>query len=219
MKPLLLFFSICAASLTAESLGIDDWPNWRGPIFNGSTNASHPLPHYFDKSKGVKWKAQLPGPSAATPIVVGENVFVSSIAIDSSASSPAKGDLMALCFNRDDGALVWSHNAGSGYRPSGDGFDYKLDSRSNYASPSPVTDGTRVIYFFGNGDLVSYLMNGSEEWRRNIQKDYGDFCFQWTFSSSPTLHRGNFIFPFFNETNSTWKGNRRCEIFLLCMDP
>ena len=125
MKPLLLFFSICAASLTAESLGIDDWPNWRGPIFNGSTNASHPLPHYFDKSKGVKWKAQLPGPSAATPIVVGENVFVSSIAIDSSASSPAKGDLMALCFNRDDGALVWSHNAGSGYRPSGDGFDYQ----------------------------------------------------------------------------------------------
>ena len=61
---------------------------------------------------------------------------------------------------------------------------------------------------FGNGDLVSYLMNGSEEWRRNIQKDYGDFCFQWTFSSSPTLHEGNSFFPFFKETNRHMEGEK-----------
>ena len=53
--------------------------------------------------------------------------------------------------------------------------------------------------------LVSYLMDGTEEWRRNIQKDYGDFCFQWTFSSTPTLFgKVNFTFPFCNEMNSTW---------------
>jgi outer membrane protein assembly factor BamB len=111
--------------------------------------------------------------------------------------------LLAFCFNRESGELLWKKNAGSGYRPGkGDGFDYQLDSRSNYASPSPVTDGQRVIFFFGNGDLVSYLMDGSEEWRRNIQKDYGDFCFQWTFSSTPTLYMEvNSISPFCKEIN------------------
>ena len=128
--------------------------------------------------------------------------------------NPGRGELLALCLNRDSGKLIWENNAGSGYRPgNNDGFDYQLDSRSNYASPSPVTDGNRVIYFFGNGDFVSYLMNGSEEWRRNIQKDYGDFCFQWTFSSSPTLHEGKLLSPRSSKRRTgTWKGKRWSEI-------
>ena len=54
-----------------------------------------------------------------------------------------------FCFNRESGKLMWRNNAGSGYRPGeGDGFDYQLDSRSNYASPSPVTDGEQGNLFF-----------------------------------------------------------------------
>jgi hypothetical protein len=106
------------------------------------------------------------------------------------------GELLAMCYDRQTGDLNWKRKAGSGYRPGNqDGFDYQLDSRSNYASPSPVTDGKRVVFFYGNGDLVSYLINGSEEWRRNIQQDYGDFCFQWTFSSSPTLFKNKLYLP------------------------
>ena len=67
--------------------------------------------------------------------------------------------------------------------------------------------GTGLSIFFGNGDLVSYLMNGSEEWRRNIQKDYGDFCFQWTFSSSPTLYQGETLSSRSSTRRAdTWKG-------------
>jgi len=44
-----------------------------------------------------------------------------------------------------------------------------------------------VVFFYGNGDLICFDMNGSRQWRRNIQDDYGPFAFLWTFGSSPTL--------------------------------
>ena len=211
----LLFLNLsllCSVSFAQE------WNNWRGPNYNGSSDTKESLPTKFDSNTNIKWKYDLPGPSAGTPIINDQFVFISSIKVSDEKSG--KGELLALCLNRDSGKLIWENNAGSGYRPgNNDGFDYQLDSRSNYASPSPVTDGTRVIYFFGNGDLVSYLMNGSEEWRRNIQKDYGDFCFQWTFSSSPTLHKGKLFLPVLQRDEQTHgRGKEGAKSFLLCMD-
>lgn len=211
----LLFLNV---SLLCSFSFAQEWNNWRGPNYNGSSNTKESLPTKFDSTTNIKWKYDLPGPSAGTPIVNDQLVFVSSIKINDEKSG--KGDLLALCLNRDSGRLIWKNYAGSGYRPgNNDGFDYQLDSRSNYASPSPVTDGTRVIYFFGNGDLVSYSMNGSEEWRRNIQEDYGDFCFQWTFSSSPTLHNGKLFLPVLQRDEQTHgRGKDGAKSFLLCMN-
>jgi len=196
-----------------------NWNNWRGPNFNGSSNTTQSLPIKFDSNTLVKWEFELPGPSAGTPIVNGNFVFVSSIKVNDESSG--KGDLLAFCFERESGKLLWRRNAGSGYRPGGeDGFDYQLDSRSNYASPSPVTDGERVIFFFGNGDLVSYLLDGSEEWRRNIQEDYGDFCFQWTFSSSPTLFEKKLYLPVLQrDQQAHGRGNASAKSYILCMNP
>ena len=139
--PVILFHFCIAAQ---------EWPNWRGPNYNGSSDSTGGLPVHFDAEKNVKWKFDLPGPSAATPIIYGNNVFISSIQITDKSSG--KGKLLALCFNRQTGKLLWSKDAGSGYRPGNrDGFDFQLDSRSNYASPSPVTDGKRVIFFYEMG--------------------------------------------------------------------
>ena len=200
-------------------LNAQNWSNWRGPNYNGSSSTSDSLPAKFDIETGVKWKFTLPGPSACTPIISGQFVFVSSIKITDESSG--KGELLALCFNRQTGELIWQKNAGSGYRPgNNDGFDYQLDSRSNYASPSQVTDGKRVVFFFGNGDLVSYRYDGSEEWRRNIQQDYGDFCFQWTFSSTPTLHKGKLYLPVLQRNEPAHgRGKDGAKSFILCMDP
>src|SRR5256885_13488433 len=54
----------------------ENWPHWRGPNFNGSTTEKN-LPATFSKTEHVKWFAELPGPSAATPVVWGRHVFVS----------------------------------------------------------------------------------------------------------------------------------------------
>ncbi|HAW97068.1 MAG TPA: hypothetical protein DCX67_00890 [Opitutae bacterium] len=214
-------FSLSASKSRASGPEPGNWMNWRGPLHNGSSSGKQRLPVKFDGKKRFKWKASLPGASAATPIIYNDCVFVSSIEDAKDSEKKGAGNLLALCFDREKGTLLWKRNAGSGYRPgAGDGSATQLHSRSNYASPSAVTDGKRVIFFFGNGDLVSFSLSGKEEWRRNLQKDYGDFCFQWTFSASPTLHDGRLYLPILQRDESVHgRGKPNSPSYLLCMDP
>ncbi len=201
-----------ALLLTAAAATAADWPNWRGPAFNGSTDEVG-LPVQFSPKEGVRWSVELPGPSAATPIVWGDSVFVSS-------TDPKAKKLLAICVDRKTGQVKWQQEAGSGYRPAGMGDPIALDHRSNYASPSPVTDGKRVVYFYGNGDLVAFDFTGKKLWARNLQQDYGDFCFGWTFSSSPQLFDGRLYFQVLQRDLAvSGRGKDGSQSYLLAMDP
>ncbi|MEM7200909.1 MAG: PQQ-binding-like beta-propeller repeat protein [Planctomycetota bacterium] len=177
-----------------------DWPHWRGPHYDGSTTASD-LPLEFDQERGVRWRAALPGPAASTPIVVGDRIYLTSV-------DDEREVLVALCLDRTNGKVRWSRDAGSGYGADG-GSRVRGGRRSNYASPSPTTDGERVVFFFGNGDLVAYDVEGEPLWQRNIQADYGDFAFQWTFSASPTLWEDKVFLPVLQRDQPVGGGRRR----------
>jgi outer membrane protein assembly factor BamB len=182
-----------------------NWAQWRGPSFNGSTVETN-LPSSWSKTKNVTWKTALPGESAATPIVWDDKVFLSST--DKEAET-----LLAMCFDRTNGKLLWSHNINEGLR---------RDSRSDYSSPSPATDGKVVVFFYGNGDLVTFDLEGQKLWSRNIQKEEGDFAFQWTFSSSPLLYEGKLYLQVLQrDTPVHGKGfkDRANESYLLAMSP
>jgi outer membrane protein assembly factor BamB len=190
-----------------------NWPNWRGPNHDGSAPNAPSLPAKFGKNENVKWAAKLPGPSAATPIIWKDKVFVSSV-------GESDGSLLAMALDRNTGKVLWKDKAGSGYQPGGDGESWRLDNRSNYSAPSPVTDGKHVIFFYGNGDLVGYTPEGKRLWARNIQKDYGDFTFQWTFSSSPTLYEENLYLQILQRNEIVHgRGKEGAESFLLNIDP
>jgi outer membrane protein assembly factor BamB len=209
IRPILL---TAVLALACSSLNAADWAHWRGPNFNGTGDATD-LPTDFSKTKHVKWTADMAGPSAATPIVWQDKVFTT-------AADAKSGQLLAICLDRASGKVVWSHNASSGYKAGGAGTATKLDSKSTYASPSPVTDGQRVVFFYGNGDLVTYSMDGKKLWTRNLQKDYGDFTFQWTFSASPTLLNGKIYMQILQRDEVTHgRGKQGQESFLLCVNP
>lgn len=189
-----------------------NWPNWRGPAYNGSSPVTG-LPVAFSPQQGVRWVADLPGPSAATPVIWGDYVFVSS-------TDPKAQQLVALCLDRRTGKVRWRQNAGSGYQPAGQGSRLQLDERSTYSAPSPVTDGRRVVFFFGNGDLVCFSTAGKRIWARNLQRDYGDFAFQWTFSSSPLLYEGRLYMQILQRNQPVGpRGRPNAESFLLALDP
>ncbi|MHC4811689.1 MAG: outer membrane protein assembly factor BamB family protein [Planctomycetota bacterium] len=196
MLPRLLVALTITAAVTATAAA-QDWPNWRGPNHNGSTEAEG-LPEKFSLRRHIRWKARLPGPGASTPIVVGERIFLTSVDTE-------RERLVALCLNRTDGEVLWQKDAGSGY-VAGRGSRTARDRMATYASPSPATDGERVVFFFGNGDLVAYDLEGEELWRRNIQKDYGNFAFQWTFSASPTMWEGKVFLPVLQRDEPVGRG-------------
>jgi outer membrane protein assembly factor BamB len=192
-------------ALTSARAANANWPHWRGPAFDGSSPETG-LPATFSKTEGLAWSVLLPGPAAATPIVWNDRVFISSVDAD-------KGTLVALCFDRQTGKKRWAQEVASGTRK---------DDRSNYASSSPVTDGHRVIFFYGNGDLVAFDLDGQKLWARNLQKDYGSFAFLWTFSASPTLW-GDKLFLQVLQRNVPVHGRGRedgpNDSYLLALDP
>lgn len=193
------------ASWSMPAILAQDWPHWRGPTFNGAAPEQR-LPDKFSRTEGLAWSAPMPGPSAATPVIWGEKVFVSS-------TDAASRSLLAIALDRKSGKELWRQKVADGDR---------RDDRSNYASPSPLTDSALVWFFYGQGDLVAFTVDGKEVWRRNLQKDFGDFAFQWTFSASPTLHDGRLYLQVL-QRNVPVHGRGRTdgpiESFLLALDP
>ena len=199
------FCSLVILLSMSFSAAAENWPQFRGPHFNGSSDEKN-LPDSWSMNEGVVWSVDLPGASAATPIVWGDHVFVSS--------TDLKGQgLLAMSFDRKTGDLKWSREVASGLR---------RDSRSNFAAPSPATNGEVVVFFYGNGDLVAFDFDGKQAWRRNLQKDYGEFAFLWTFSTSPIFFDGKlFMQVLQRDTPVDGRGfkDRKNDSYLLALDP
>jgi outer membrane protein assembly factor BamB len=163
---------LLAAALLASSLAhAENWPQWRGPAFNG-TSPETGLPTTWTKET-AKWSTPLPGPSGATPAVWGDHVFVTS--------PDAEKNLNLLCLDRTNGKVRWEKQIGTGDINKGKG---------NMASPSPVTDGKTVWALFGTGDLAALDFDGKILWKRNLGDDYGRFAIMWLYGSSPLLYGG-----------------------------
>jgi outer membrane protein assembly factor BamB len=150
-----------------------DWPQWRGPFFNGSADETS-LPDRWSPTENVAWFVPMPGESGATPVVLGERVFVSS------TESGAKG-LFAICVSRDTGEVLWKKRISDSGQKIGN---------NTMASPSPVAEKNRVCFMYGPGDLVSFDNKGEQLWRRDLAKDLGNFSIMWGYGSSPLLYKG-----------------------------
>lgn len=159
----------CALTLAAQA---ENWPQWRGPAFNG-TSPDKNLPEKFSPTEGVKWSVDMPGVSGATPVVWGDRVFV---------MSPDGGkDQWLICVSRADGKILWKRSVAGGALEKG---------RGNSTSPSPVTDGKHVWSLVGTGQLAAFTMDGEPVWQRDLGKDYGSFNIMWVYGSSPLLFDG-----------------------------
>ncbi|NQU22835.1 MAG: PQQ-like beta-propeller repeat protein [Candidatus Nealsonbacteria bacterium] len=193
------------ALLTTSMARAGDWAQWRGPLFNGSTDEKN-LPDDWTTTENVAWSADLRGAAAGTPVVCGDKVYLSDV-------SANEETLLASCYDRTNGKLLWQHKIAQGIRK---------DFRNTFASPSPVTDGKIVIFFYGNGDLVGFDPDGKQQWARNIQKDHGTFAFLWTFSSTPLLFEGKLYLPVMQRdvpVQGRGYADRKNESYLLAIDP
>jgi outer membrane protein assembly factor BamB len=153
-----------------------DWPQWRGPFFNGSTD-ERDLPVSWGKTENVAWVSPLPGPSGATPVISSGRVFVTS-------TVKGTADFVALCFDAKTGKELWRRQAGSNPRKF---------PNNNMASPSPVTDGKSVFFLYGDGTLIGFDFEGKELWSRSIEKEYGNLALQFGYSNSPVLYDGKLL--------------------------
>lgn len=159
----LLVLSFAALPLHAEN-----WPNWRGPEGIGISHESN-LPLTWSTTENVRWKVKLPEAGNSTPIVWGRRIFVTQPVSEGSQRT-------LMCFDRTDGSLLWQ--AATTYT------DPEPTHRTNpYCSASPVTDGRRVVAWFGSAGVFCYDFEGRELWHR----DLGIQEHEWGYAASPIL--------------------------------
>jgi outer membrane protein assembly factor BamB len=198
---------ILAAVVLATSLvHAENWPQWRGPAFNG-TSTETGLPSTWTKET-AKWATPLPGPSGATPAVWSDHVFVSS--------PDAEKNLHLLALDRKTGKVRWQKQIGTGDINKGKG---------NMASPSPVTDGKTVWVLFGTGDIAALDFEGKILWQRQLGNDYGRFAIMWLYGSSPLLFEGKLYVQVLQRNPAPPDypglagGSEERESYLLALDP
>jgi len=196
-----------AITLLAAASHAGNWPQWRGPHFNGSADEKN-LPVQFSETENVKWVVPMPGPSGATPAVWGDNVFV--------VSPNENKELLIFCLSRKDGSIKWQQKIADGNIDKGKG---------NSASPSPVTDGKTVWALFGTGDIAALeAETGEILWKRSLGEDYGRWAVMWIYGSSPLLYKGKLYVQVLQRTPAPAdypgvgaEGDR--ESYLLALDP
>jgi outer membrane protein assembly factor BamB len=205
-RTLLLFLGLLAC-LRPPASSAENWPQWRGPFFNGSTTEKN-LPAIWSKTSNVLWTTPLPGAGHATPIIWNDSVFISSPDDDK--------NLLLLCLDRQTGKVRWQKQVGAGDRTQG---------RNNMASPSPVTDGKTIFVLFGTGDLAAYDFSGQQLWARQLAKEYGKFSIQWLYGSSPMLYKNRLYIQVLQrcadsgEDSTAGNGTPKRESFILCLNP
>jgi outer membrane protein assembly factor BamB len=180
-----------------------DWPHWRGPYLNGSSDEKN-LPATWSGTENVIWSASLPGHSSATPVIANGKVFVSSTDRDSE-------DLLALCLDARSGKELWRKKLGASDRDV---------PRNNLATPSPVTDGEHVYFMYGSGDLAGLDCEGKLLWSRNIEAEYGNISIKYGYSSSPLLYDDK-LFILIQRRHTAYRPSKSTtlEAFILAVDP
>ena len=156
-----------SAAICLSTAFAGNWPAWRGPEGTGITPETD-LPLTWSATENVKWKVPLPERGNATPVVWGDKIFVTQNV----------GDRRTVtCFARANGQQLWQ-----------EGPTYTARERTHatnpYAAASPVTDGERVIAWFGSAGLWCWDLDGKEQWHIDLGKQ----DHEWGYGGSPVIH-------------------------------
>lgn len=199
MLCIILFFLIHSFALAQEN-----WPHWRGPNHNGICHATN-LPTSWSSEENIVWKTELPSWSAGTPIIWGDQVFITSPSkveketVDERKKSfeqnrkgrrrrayldPGGSKLLLLSISKKDGRIQWQRELDN---------KNELHRKANDSSPSPVTDGKHVWVITGTGVLTAFDMDGNQIWQRKLQEEFGKFGLNFGYGSSPLLHKNQLI--------------------------
>ncbi len=152
---LIYFVVFCHALFATEA----DWPQWRGPDGQGHSSAKN-LPLTWSESANVAWKTILPGRGWSSPVIEGNQIWMTT-AIESPLSETEKkkrlegntGDqplsvsgrlsMRALCVDRASGRLLRELELMAEEKPD------PVHALNTFASPSPVIEKGRLYCHFG----------------------------------------------------------------------
>lgn len=169
------FMVTTVPGLAEDAAGRDTWPAFRGPGGNGVC-AETTLPLHWGPKDNIAWTAPLPGPGASSPVVWGDQVFVTCF------TGKAAKEIVrhVFCFDRRTGEKRWQRDFPAPLPEN----DYSNQvSQHGLATSTPTTDGQRLYLFFGRGGVHALDMHGKSLWHADV----GDTISVFGSGASPLL--------------------------------
>jgi outer membrane protein assembly factor BamB len=159
-----VFALVCGGTFLGGA-GAEPWPQFRGP--GGSAVADgRPLPARVGPDRNVVWKVPLP-PGHSSPVLHGDRIYLTAV----------RGQtLLTLALDAAGGKVLWEAEAPHAKLE-------KIHAIGSYAQPTPATDGTCVVSFFGSSGLLCYDPAGKLRWQRRM----GPFKNEFGAASSPLI--------------------------------
>ena len=170
-----------AAALLGGAATAADWPQFRGPGGAGAGTSAVPLT--WSDTENLRWKTPLPGAGSSSPVVLGDDIFVTCYSgVGAGQQGTAKLVRHLVCVSRADGRVKWQRDVpGEGPEDAYEGFL----TEHGYASSTPATDGEVVIAFFGKSGVIAFDMAGKELWRAAVGKESSNR--RWGSAASPVI--------------------------------
>ncbi|MBL9199932.1 MAG: PQQ-binding-like beta-propeller repeat protein, partial [Opitutaceae bacterium] len=162
-----VFAPVATAHAAAEG-----WTRFRGSDGTGTAAEARP-PLEWSGTKNLRWKTELPGPGASSPIRTGGAIFVTCFS-GFGENASAEGDLALLtrhlvCLDATSGRIRWTASV-----PAVPGeVRYTRLAEHGYASHTPATDGERVFVLFGKTGVLAFGMDGRRLWQADVGRDSG----------------------------------------------
>jgi len=171
-----------------------NWPQFRGPGARGVADGAR-LPDRWSATENIAWKTDLPGRGWSSPVVWGKSVFLATVVnrgvseppktglyLGGDRSQPATGIHEGWVYGLDleSGRVRWKEKVHEG-QPSS-----PIHIKNSYASETPVTDGERVYFYFGNVGVFAHDLDGQLAWSKPMKPHRTRAG--WGTASSPVLH-------------------------------
>jgi len=148
-----------AKSIDGQSEGTN-WVAFRGDG-NSHTSVAN-LPTQWGVDKNIAWKSQIPGYGQSSPVIWGNQIFVSTMQGD------MKETPTIVCFDLNNGKQVWKKEFESTQK-------IKASDYVTRSSPTPTVDADRVYSFFESGELIATDHDGNVKWQRSLVEEYGEY--------------------------------------------
>lgn len=184
-----------------------NWPCFRG--LSCGIAEDEVLPVSWSTTDNVVWKVDILGRAWSCPVVWGDKIFLTTVASEGRVEEAKKGlyfggnrdkPSMTLhhwtvyCFDWDSGKIAWQKTVHKG-KPA-----QPVHIKNTYASETPITDGQRVYFYFGNVGVFCFDLEGKELWRKRL--DPAKMRYNWGTAASPVLHGENLFIVNDNEEKS-----------------
>jgi outer membrane protein assembly factor BamB len=205
IRRLLILSFLCVSYIAANAQ--TNWPQFRGAQSLGVAEDSN-LPDKWSATENVAWKTDIPGVGWSSPIVWGNQIFLTSVINTGDTEPPKKGlyfggerpvppaehRWMVYSVDFRTGKILWEREVFKGVPK------FSRHLKNSYASETPVTDGERVYAYFGNVGLYVFDLKGALLWKQLFEPKKTRFG--WGTAASPVVHKDKLFIVCDNDEQS-----------------